>query len=204
MWNRKDNKKGVLSVFRTTKEGYYGAPSGSSQNPEGFTILELMIGIFILMVAVTGIYVLVSRLFIYNRYLSSKMTAAYLTQEGIEVVRGIRDANWINSNEWTAGIFCCEIDNSCPFGRTCQCDGCEADYESTRLYPASGDNLEIDSNDFFSYPASSQWITDFERIIGVRKHNEEYIEVCVTTQWGPKTDNYMVRACDKLYNWFEI
>ncbi len=204
MWNRQQAKENILSGSRGQDKSRAGALADCKRKLMGFTILELVVGIFILTIAVTGIYVLVSRLFIYGRYLSSKMTAAYLTQEGIEVVRGIRDTNWINNDEWTAGIFCCESDYSCPFGRTCQCDMCEADYESVRLYSANGQNLEVDSDGFFGYPASPQRTTDFERIIGVRKHNEEYIETCVVTQWGPKTDSYKVKACDKLFNWFEI
>lgn len=169
----------------------------------GFTILELVVGIFILTVAVTGIYVLVSRIFLHSRYLSSKMTAAYLSQEGVEIVRSIRDTNWIENRDWTADIFCCEPGGSCPSG-VCECNQCRADYASTDLEPADGQPLELDSTGFFGYLDSSQGETEFERIIRVRKTNEKYIEVCVETQWGPKTESYKVMACDKLYNWFEI
>jgi len=180
----------------------------SRAKKRGFMLLELIIGIFILIVAVAGIHSLVSRFFVYNRYLCSKMTAAYLTQEGIEIVKNIRDTNWIEGGGWTEGIFCCEpasSNYSCPPHTSCVCNMCEGDFESTRLSTVSINNhkLEIDANGFFGYPAFGTR-TDFERIISVSKQADDYIEVCVTTQWGEETEKYKVKACDKLYNWFEI
>jgi len=61
----------------------------------GFTILELIVAIFVMTVGVLGAYAVVQQIIVYNSISSSRLTAAYLAQEGIELVRNIRDTNWL-------------------------------------------------------------------------------------------------------------
>lgn len=169
----------------------------AKKNAQGFMLLELLLGIFILIVGVAGIHGFISRFFVYNRFLTSKMTAAYLTQEGIEIVRNVRDTNWVEGNTWDEGIFCCESSPGNCSSAPCECNECEADYDDVQLSQSSGYKMDVDGNGFF-YHSGSPGATDFKRVIKVRRDNSEYIEVCVTTSW----EGGEVKACDKLYNWY--
>ena len=72
----------------------------------GFTILELIVAIFVMTVGVLGAYAVVQQIIVYNSISSSRLTAAYLAQEGIELVRNIRDTNWLDPVNplWDDGI----------------------------------------------------------------------------------------------------
>ena len=62
---------------------------------KGFTLLEAIVSIFIVTVGVGGVFVLVNQTISSSQIISSRFTATYLAQEGIENVRNIRDANWL-------------------------------------------------------------------------------------------------------------
>jgi len=156
----------------------------------GFTLLELLISTFVLMVGVAAVAGLVSRFFIYDLYLTPKMQAAYLSQEGIEIVKNIRDTNWIEGQSWDQNIFCCG-------GVDCDC---EADYDDEELSTYVGRNLHINEvSGIFLYGTGEK--TDFTRKIEVKKVSQDKIEVCATTRWGAG-GNKKIRACSDLYNWY--
>jgi len=70
-----------------------------------FSLIELILAIFILTVAVFGSFALIQRIAVFAYASQNKLTAYYLAQEGIENVRNIRDNNWLQSKEnWTDGL----------------------------------------------------------------------------------------------------
>ncbi len=75
-----------------------------SSGEKSFTILEVMMAIFVLTIAVGASYILIQQTLIAVSLTQSKLIASYLTQEGVENVRNIRDTNWINGSAWDTGI----------------------------------------------------------------------------------------------------
>lgn len=75
-----------------------------NQIKNGFTLLETMIAITVLM---TGILSIVTML-IFNikqtTNFKNRIIAYNLAQEGIEIVKNIRDTNWLNSLAWNFGL----------------------------------------------------------------------------------------------------
>lgn len=72
---------------------------------DGFTLLEAMASIFILLVGITGSLVLVSSGITNLNISKNRLIASNLAQEGLEVVHNIRDNNWLSSaslpwNDW--------------------------------------------------------------------------------------------------------
>lgn len=67
---------------------------------QGFTLLEAIVAIAILLVAVTSASGLVLSSLQNLHVTKNRVIAAYLAQEGIEVVRAIRDENWINGRDY--------------------------------------------------------------------------------------------------------
>lgn len=70
----------------------------------GFTLLESMVAIAIFTVGVsTAVFVITQSINVGTRT-KNKIIAANLTQEGIEVVRNMRDRNWFAGRAWTDGM----------------------------------------------------------------------------------------------------
>ena len=72
---------------------------------KSFTLLEVMMAIFVLTLAVGASYVLIQKTFIASAITQSKLVAYYFAQEGVENIRNARDTNWLNSApDWADGI----------------------------------------------------------------------------------------------------
>lgn len=152
----------------------------------GFTLLEIMIGIFILTVGVVGISNIISNIFLYTRLASSKLIAAYLAQEGVEIVRNIRDTNWIEgASAWDDGI------EALPGYQ-------HADYKDDRLYPGDGGYLRINGG-FYNYDSGEETI--FTRKIDVNRKGEA-LEICAIVEWKQHQRDHEITVCNLLYDWY--
>lgn len=69
-------------------------------NEEGFTLIEVMIGMMILAVAIVAATNLLISLMRVNENNVKNLQAYYLSQEGIEFVRNVRDTNWMHNLDW--------------------------------------------------------------------------------------------------------
>src|SRR4030042_2798206 len=167
---------------------------------KGFTILEVMIAIFLIIIGIAGVFTLMTKILGQMAVSSSQLTAAYLTQEGIEIVRNIRDTNWLeqidHDNDWNEGLTDCST-------------GCTADY----TYTASEDPnlsailaanfLKIDANGFYNYTSGTD--TKFKRKVTIVLDNPNCgagtLKVKVETTWSEKGKDYSYLAQECLYNW---
>lgn len=75
-------------------------PRLSASTNKGFTLLEVIIAIFLITVGITAVLLLITKTLGAMSLSFSQLKAAYLAQEGIEVIRNIRDTNWVEGNEW--------------------------------------------------------------------------------------------------------
>lgn len=158
-----------------------------NKKQKAFTLVELMVVIVILSIGLIGVVNLVSRIFISARLIASKLVAAYLAQEGVEIVKNIRDTNWVEgAATWDQDIFCC---GSSP------CD-CQADYNDQALSLYDNSYLKIDGG-FYNYDVASTTNTKFKRKINVQQTAIDEISTSVTVSW----DNYEVQVFEKIYDW---
>lgn len=67
---------------------------------KGFTILELLAAILVISIGVISAYFVTQQMIFYTRSSSSRLTAAYLAKEGIEITRNTRDTNWLEGEDW--------------------------------------------------------------------------------------------------------
>jgi Tfp pilus assembly protein PilV len=87
------------------------------RNSRGFTVIEAFVGISILLIGLVGPLMLVNSNLQAGRFSRDQITAYYLAQEAIEMVREKRDENFIaSSSDWLAGL------GDCTSGR-CYVDG---------------------------------------------------------------------------------
>ena len=171
---------------------------------KGFTIIEVTVAVSILTMAVVGSFILVQQTLKAASLNESKLVAAYLAQEGIEIVRNIRDSNWLESRGsgkvgWDEDIFGIDYCDPC-------C--CEVSYNDTSLAPhleeCSNDDfqfLNIDDNGFYSYAEGTTTI--FKRKIVTEKdeENDDVLKVSVEVMWEKKGEFHSIEAIDYLSNW---
>ncbi len=169
-----------------------------SKSGEGFTLLEVMVAIFVIIVGVAGVMTIFQTTMFLTSISSSRLTASYLSQEGIEMVRNVRDTNWLEAravaNDWDEGLTNC-------------LNGCIVDYNHSYgpdlidpNLPAFADQfLNIDGNGFYSYSPGTA--TKFQREIIIQKTDPDRLEVRVQVIWSEKGKSYNFSAQENLYNW---
>ena len=161
-----------------------------NHHQKGFSLLELLAAVFVLSIALVAIMNLIPRIFFYNDFISNKLIASYLSQEGIELVRNIRDTNWINGQPWDEGI------DSGDF---------EIDYDDDGLsnWTGQGHWLKLHPVHFGPYVYGGGPNTIFKRKIIINK-DLFTISVCAKTFWEQAGVQHEVEACEVLHNdWFQ-
>jgi hypothetical protein len=155
-----------------------------------FTLLEAIFAISILIFTLAGSFALISRLLAFSPQIQSKLIASYLTQEGIEIVRNIRDSNWLQNQNWL---------NNLSFTTSARLD-----YLSTSQFPdlncniGDDDPLNFDGN---YYTCRAGTPTKFKRKITLTQIAPDEIEVLVEVSWQEKGIIQKVRVKEHLYNW---
>jgi len=150
---------------------------------KGFTIIEVLVAVVILTMGAGGAFVLLSRTVSFTSAVNGRLVASYLAQEGIEIVRNIRDTNWLEGEALNEGI---------PEGSW------EVDYNTMSLSNAySGNFLKLGSG-MYQYQSGEN--TSFQRDITIA-HIENGIDVTVDVFWEIKGQTYDVEASTILYNW---
>jgi prepilin-type N-terminal cleavage/methylation domain-containing protein len=72
---------------------------------QGFTLIELLIALFIISTSFTGIVALMSQNIRSSAFAETQLQAVFLAQEGVEIVRNLRDDNTRNELSWNHGLF---------------------------------------------------------------------------------------------------
>ena len=152
----------------------------------GFTIIEMLVVIFFLSVGMVGVLIAIQQTMAGTEVSSQRLTAIYLCQEGIEIVRNIRDGNWLE-----------QIDNpALPWDDGLNTGDYEGDYTMAQsLASWAGRNLKIDAG-FYKY-SDTGTSTPFQRKISISKSDQNQMKVSVTVYW----DTHEITVEEHLYNW---
>ncbi len=173
----------------------------NKKTSRGFTLLEVLVATFIITISMIGIVGLFQQTVFNTVFSTSKLTAAYLAQEGIEIVRNIRDENWLRMR----GDLNAQWDENIP-----DSGDWEADYSSHSLVSSygTGTNLNlVTGSGFYGYTAGIP--THFKRKITVSKSDisvpaddqPDMIKVIVQVEWTEKNQAHYLTAQENLYNW---
>lgn len=71
---------------------------------KGLTLIETLVAIGILSLSIAGPLALSARGLVFAKFARDQITAFYLAQEAVEVVRNIRDENMRNGADWLRGL----------------------------------------------------------------------------------------------------
>jgi len=168
---------------------------------KGFTIIESLVAISILVVVITGTLTAIQTGLSSYIFSKDQIIAFYLAQEGFEQIRNIRDENGLRSQNWLTGISANSSD-PCFFGNACTVDPVSANVP-IRCTSGPG-NCPLIKQDpttgFFGYNAL--WTdTIFKRQIILTQINADEISITVTVNWSKGTVNRQFKAKENLLNW---
>ena len=164
----------------------------------GFTLIEMIITISILSFGVMLVYQAFFWLVSSSYIISNRFTAAYLAQEGVEIIRNLRDNNFITISQnplfqWNAEFSTCS-------------DGCMADYKTqtaSLLVPYDGSFLGLNGDGLYDHDVGST-PTIFKREITISpvSGTDDVLYVDVLVTWSYNSQSYSFNTAEYLYNWY--
>lgn len=178
----------------------------------GFTLIETLIAISLLMIAIVAPMSLAEQSLMSAYYARDQITASYLAQEGIEAVRAVRDGNILQEALWNSsssgsppdlfagipigGYFTIDAHTNPPTLAACSSNPCSTSESTLRT-----------DGELYGY--DSTWTpTNFQRVASatvVRYDSNnipQEIRVTVTVTW--RTGSYQTRSIalsDNFYRW---
>ncbi|HVZ11084.1 MAG TPA: prepilin-type N-terminal cleavage/methylation domain-containing protein [Candidatus Paceibacterota bacterium] len=151
----------------------------------GFTLVEAIVALVVLTVALIPVLQLSDSSLRAATAIRDDMIAAGLAQEGIEVVRTIRDANWFNNQAFNTGLA----------------NGTyRVEWNSTSL-TAVGSNPPLKlNNGIYNYTTGAD--TQFYRTITITGISSSELKVTSQVSWTARGNNSKsVQAEEHLFDW---
>jgi Tfp pilus assembly protein PilV len=158
---------------------------------KSFTLIETITAIFILTTGILALSSLISYFISASSISSQRLVAAYLAQEGIEIVRNLRDTNLLNGRSWNYGLTSCSL-------------GCyNFDYRSQSIPDNTnclGKNFLNLVNNFYQCSDSSP-IKLQRKVTITQISNPPGLKVLVEVSWQERGRSHSLTAQANLYNW---
>lgn len=165
---------------------------------KGFTIVETLIALAIVSFGIVSVYGAFSAIVQVTSDISLRFTASYLAQEGVEIIKNIRDGNFINSPGagWSTGLTSCSA-------------GCQADYKTGTASQGAANALvayssnvflKINSDGLYGYDTGTA--TTFTRKITITQVDSNTLKVVSDVFWNFSGKNLQTTNEDYLYNWY--
>lgn len=180
------------------------------KNGKGFTLLEVIIAIFLITVGVGATVSLINQTLSSSQVISSRLVASYLAQEGIELVRNIRDGNWLEGVDWLDGGLTLYLNSMAAIDYVNWPELMDSDHQDFYLCLGSGGFYYYDppapppGTISCSSPAST--LTPYQRIITLLSvpagdPDPEAIRVLSEVKWTERGREHSITAEEILYNW---
>ena len=152
---------------------------------KGFSIIEVLVAISVITIGITGAMNLINFTISSVAMSKSQTIAVSLTQEGMEIVRSIRDSNWLEKVAWDSGLGAGDY---------------RVQYDNNSLLLLSGNPvLKINSNGFYQYDSGTD--TRFKRKMTISDVSANEIKVVSEVTWDERGKSYDTSAETRLYDW---
>jgi prepilin-type N-terminal cleavage/methylation domain-containing protein len=155
------------------------------QSQKGFTLIEVLVSLFILGTAITGITYVITTNSSDAQLIKNSYIASGLVQEGVEVVRNLRDSDVLQGNSFGASLS----------------DGTYSVQWDSRVLGAQADSyLGFDSGTHM-YSYSSGAPTIFKRSVVISTESSIEKKILVTVTWSERNLPKSVIAEDHLFDY---
>ncbi len=157
---------------------------------KGFSLMGVLVSFFIMAVGIVAILSL-ANISLKGFGISKKnLIASHLAQEGIEIVRYIRQANEDADNRWADWYN----------GFSTAPRAYRVQYDKDRFLRYSETPLKIDDYGLYQYDLGQD--TGFYRKLTIRKMGTNQLQVVVDVKWRDQNGNWShLIAEDRLWNW---
>ncbi len=162
-------------------------------NQKGFTIVESLIALVILSLALSPMLVVVTMSSRIATSVKNNLAAAMLAQEGMEVVRAIRDTNWLNGRSFNVGL------NENTIGSTR--DGLvQYNTVSDLLAYDTNARLNLDATSgIYSYADATPTI--FSRKISITRVGAVELKIVSEVIWNEQSRSKIISVEGHLFDW---
>jgi Tfp pilus assembly protein PilV len=157
-----------------------------NKKEKGFGMLEIIIALTVFSMGVLSAMASLSLALRSASTSHLNLVAANLAQEGIEIVRNRRDANWVDRQSWDRnmdpGVY-------------------KVYWKNANLDPVNPtQSLLYDGvNGGFNYTAGQE--TVYSRTITINRISADQMQVISTVQWRDKATVKLISAEAHLFNW---
>lgn len=162
---------------------------------KGQMLVEALVALSVLTVGFLGILTLLSRSIALTRVVGDNYIATYLAAEGIEIIKNLVDANYIQRKSWGDGF-----DIS---GQRYEVDYKDTNPNSLTVFSEPGNFLNFNpATNFYSYDVGAGSPSLFKRIVTVTFPNADEMQVVSEVSWitrGGGLSKVLVE--DHFYNW---
>jgi prepilin-type N-terminal cleavage/methylation domain-containing protein len=177
----------------------------------GFTILETLVAISILVIAITGPLAIISQSLRASFFARDQITAFYLAQEAIEYIRNQRDTNTLQSADWLETIRGdCQVNNFGSEVSKCHMVMDVSSYEirscsigtCPRLKYSDPDSSIGADNVYYGLDNQSLPDSKYTREIILQSSGEIYdLAVIVRVKWQTPSGENKVELRSMIYDW---
>jgi type II secretory pathway pseudopilin PulG len=166
----------------------------------GFTMIETLVAVTILLVSIVGPITLAQQSLSSSSFAKDQVTAFYLAQESMEYVRNVRDTNSFQGSGW--------LDNLTDDGNECD-NGCKIDGRLNfdnfdAIQSCSDDSCRVMvKNGIYGHETGGDWENSiFSRKITIEEKilDQEAI-VTVEINWKQHTSEKEVKIKENLFKW---
>ncbi|MFH1661811.1 MAG: prepilin-type N-terminal cleavage/methylation domain-containing protein [Candidatus Falkowbacteria bacterium] len=170
------------------------------KSKSGFGILEIVVVTFIISIGMAGVLALVAQSMQAKYITKNNLIASQLAQEGLELVRNVRDENWFNGD-----AFDLDISNGGTNTFIVDYEGRSSIDNAINNIDEAGavlENRNDGTDDNFYRPDSTLGIlTNFRRLITVVDQGD-YLEVASTVRYNISGGFRDYTAETLLYDWY--
>jgi len=161
---------------------------------KGFTLIELLITITVVLTGVFGAYIAIGQGITIVDYARSRLTAAFLAQEGVEIVKNIRDTNLLEhragSEDWDNGLFAGEYE-------------VEADGTGYDIFSVGSQLRFLKKTEHGFYNYSSGENTRYQRKVAIEKLADDHLRITVTVYWKTRLGKLKeFKVIQEMYKWW--
>jgi len=167
----------------------------NQNNLPAFTIIEVLITLFIISLGLIGIISLIVQNISSQDYNRGNLIAYQMSQEGVELIRRVRDTNWVALNSFNNNLapavgtiyeYCLDYNDDIP-----------------ALAPSGEPCVLRKGVDGFYAHESSVGSTDsgFSRLVSVELLNSHEMRVISAVYWSDRGRDYSYKVESLLYDW---